>query len=645
MAAEPRRPPLGATSPPELEVSDCDTFAHSASNLRAQGPRARLARGRRPPRARVHARATTRSSTQLGQLASVAIANARLYDRERTIARTLQRSLRPGALPDVPGLAAAVRFNAAGEGVELGGDFYDLYRARDGGWAALIGDIQGKGPEAAAVTALARHTLRAAAAYEHRPSGVLTLLHRALREQVVRRPLLHRRLRLHAGRPGPRAARAGLRRAPAAADRAPRRHASRRSAGSARCWAPTPTRCSPTSTVELESGDVLVLYTDGVTEVRRQRREVFGTEQLIELLQGCGGLQPRRGRRARRARRCMHASMGRLRDDMAVLALGPRPETAPRLHAADPPRRRSHPQRRAMADTPDATATDGHGEATEGLLRELVSHLRANRTQLREEWARRISEARLLTALTQEEIFAEATSIYDSYVEVLETGSVEALQDYARNLSERIIPRGVEVDEVVGIVLLLRDVLARSLFEKYQSDFDLLNRVLDAYEPAANRIANTVAGNFVGERERVIRQQQEAIRELSTPVLQVRERLLILPIIGVLDGQRARQLTEQLLRGIRANRAKVVVIDITGVPTIDSTVANHLVQTVEASRLMGASVIITGLSSDIAQTLVTLGVDLSKVNAVGDLQGGIEEAERLLGYEVTQGDYLATEAR
>ena len=85
----------------------------------------------------------------------------------------------------MPGLSAAVRFNAAGEGVELGGDFYDLYRARDGGWAALIGDIQGKGPEAAAVTALARHTLRAAAAYEHRPSGVLTLLHRELREQVA----------------------------------------------------------------------------------------------------------------------------------------------------------------------------------------------------------------------------------------------------------------------------------------------------------------------------------------------------------------------------------------------------------------------------------------------------------------------------
>jgi rsbT co-antagonist protein RsbR len=287
------------------------------------------------------------------------------------------------------------------------------------------------------------------------------------------------------------------------------------------------------------------------------------------------------------------------------------------------------------ARRPTTPAPGGGGESSASLLRELVAHLRRNRTVLREEWARRITDAKLLTAMTSDEIFAEATSVYDNYIEVLETGSVEALQDYARNLSERIIPRGVETDEVLGIVLLLRDVLARSLFEKYQSDFDLLNRVLDAYEPAANRIANTVGVSFVQERERIIRQQQEAIRELSTPVLQVRERLLILPIIGVLDSQRARQVTEQLLRGIRTNRAKVVVIDITGVPTIDSTVANHLVQTVEASRLMGASVIITGLSSEIAQTLVTIGVDLSKVNAVGDLQGGIEEAERLLGYEVT----------
>jgi rsbT co-antagonist protein RsbR len=230
--------------------------------------------------------------------------------------------------------------------------------------------------------------------------------------------------------------------------------------------------------------------------------------------------------------------------------------------------------------------------------------------------------------MTREEVFAEATTVYDNYVAVLETGSVEALQAYARDLSERIIPRGVETQEVLGIVLLLRDVLARSLFKKYQLDFDLLNRVLDAYEPAANRIANTVAVGFV--------------RELSTPVLRVRERLLILPIIGLIDPQRARQLTEQLLRGIRENRGKVAVMDITGVPVIDSAIANRLVQTVEAARLLGATVIVTGLSPEIAQTLVTIGVDLSKMNTVGDLQGGIELAERVLGYKVVPLDESAT---
>jgi rsbT co-antagonist protein RsbR len=285
--------------------------------------------------------------------------------------------------------------------------------------------------------------------------------------------------------------------------------------------------------------------------------------------------------------------------------------------------------------------TDGPAGAS---LRELVTHLRRNRTQLQEQWARRISAGRLLTEMTEAEIFAEATSVFDNYIEALESGTLEALEAYSRSLSERIIPRGVETHEVVGIVLLLRDVLARSLINSDHGSFDRLNAILDAYEPAANRIVITVAVGFVQERERTIREQQEAIRELSTPVLQVRDRLLILPIIGVIDPHRARQLTEQLLRAIRANRAKVVVIDLTGVAAMDSNVANHLVLTVEASRLLGAKVIVTGLSPEIAQTLVNIGVDLTKMTTVGDLQGGIEEAERELGYRVVPDESVVTTA-
>ena len=140
------------------------------------------------------------------------------------------------------------------------------------------------------------------------------------------------------------------------------------------------------------------------------------------------------------------------------------------------------------------------------------------------------------------------------------------------------------------------------------------------------------------DREQTILRQQEAIRELSTPALQVRERLLILPIIGLLDSYRAKQLTDGLLQAIRSHRAKVVVMDLTGVATVDSKVANHLIQTVSAAKLMGAMVIVTGLSAEVAQSLVTLGVDLSRLNTMGDLQGGIEEAERILGPAVPRGE-------
>jgi rsbT co-antagonist protein RsbR len=141
---------------------------------------------------------------------------------------------------------------------------------------------------------------------------------------------------------------------------------------------------------------------------------------------------------------------------------------------------------------------------------------------------------------------------------------------------------------------------------------------------------------LIHERERTIGRQSEAIRELSTPVLQIRDRLLLLPLVGVIDTHRAQLITENVLKSIRSARAKVVVIDVTGVATIDSKVANHLVQTVTAARLMGAFTIVTGITADVAQSMVALGIELAPFTTVGDLQGGVELAEDRLGYHVTK---------
>lgn len=273
---------------------------------------------------------------------------------------------------------------------------------------------------------------------------------------------------------------------------------------------------------------------------------------------------------------------------------------------------------------------------SEEIRQELVEHFRGQREPLRQQWVEAMKFKGLTEGLTEEETETESVTIYDTCVDCLDSGQYDAAEVYAQSMAERGVLRGMSPEEIVGGMLTLRDVYGRSLFTEYDEDKERLSDALDVYEPVANQILNIVAMAFIFEREKIVRQQQEAIMELSTPVLQVREGMLILPIVGLLDSQRAQQFTEQLLRGIRDTRARVAVVDITGVPSVDSRVANHLLQTVDASKLMGASVVVTGLSPEIAQTLVALGIDLGRMTTVGDLQGGIEEAERLLGYKVTR---------
>jgi rsbT co-antagonist protein RsbR len=143
----------------------------------------------------------------------------------------------------------------------------------------------------------------------------------------------------------------------------------------------------------------------------------------------------------------------------------------------------------------------------------------------------------------------------------------------------------------------------------------------------------TIGEAYLSTKERVIAQQQAAIQELSTPILPLREGLLLLPLVGMMDSHRARQVTESLLDAIRAQRARAVVIDITGVPAVDSMVANHLIQTTQAARLMGTTVVVTGISTENAQTLVRIGIDPGSLNCVGDIQSGLQVAGKLLGLE------------
>jgi len=253
----------------------------------------------------------------LASQSAVALARAQLYEREHAVAQTLQASLLPRALPAIEGLDIAARLEAGAPGVDVGGDFYDAFALADGVWGLAIGDVCGKGVDAAALTALSRHTLRAAAHEHSSPSAVLDVLNRAV---------------LADGRPGQflTAIFARLETQPSGRFRlvfACGGHPPPVVLDAGR--EPRPLRCTGTllgvvddpelvdATIELDVGDTLLLYTDGLTEAGAPSR-LLGTEDVARLLASV------RGETASQTaegclREALAASGGAIRDDIAVL--------------------------------------------------------------------------------------------------------------------------------------------------------------------------------------------------------------------------------------------------------------------------------------------------------------------------------------
>ena len=268
-----------------------------------------------------------RLARSLAVRAALAVENARLYTERSHIAQTLQRSLLPPALPDIPGLELAARYRAAGDQNEVGGDFYDVFRSHeDGDWSVLIGDVSGKGAEAAALTSLTRHTLRAASLRTQDPLQSLELLNEALWAQAdpagrfctvmfaqVRPDAHGAEVTLATGghlppivlRAGGRVERVQVRGAIVGGLRDPR---------------------FGERTMRLEHGDLMLLFTDGVVELRRRGPDgVDIGEQALEDV-----LTEMRGASAEEIvgaveRRAVELQDGEPRDDIALLAIRPRP--------------------------------------------------------------------------------------------------------------------------------------------------------------------------------------------------------------------------------------------------------------------------------------------------------------------------------
>ena len=148
-------------------------------------------------------------------------------------------------------------------------------------------------------------------------------------------------------------------------------------------------------------------------------------------------------------------------------------------------------------------------------------------------------------------------------------------------------------------------------------------------------LAHAEMENRVREATEEVRRQSEIMMEMSTPVIQLWPGMLMMPLVGAIDTVRANQMSAALLESLAAVEAQVAILDVTGIPTIDTSVARHILQTVNAGRLLGTQVILTGISPVMAQTLTQLGVDFSEIITRGSLQSAVKDALRILGQRVT----------
>jgi rsbT co-antagonist protein RsbR len=194
-----------------------------------------------------------------------------------------------------------------------------------------------------------------------------------------------------------------------------------------------------------------------------------------------------------------------------------------------------------------------------------------------------------------------------------------ALAALLRSASQVRAERGFSSEESLLYLQTCKESLVAALHVNPQAQHVATQHI----ERVMDRCVRVQVGSFVAAREELIRRQGESLREVSTPVISLWDSILLLPLVGVVDSVRAQQISERLLVAIAQSEAEVTLIDVTGVPVMDTSVARHILKTVTAAEMLGTRVILTGISPSTAQTMVKLGIDMSSVPTRASLKGGM----------------------
>jgi rsbT co-antagonist protein RsbR len=278
-------------------------------------------------------------------------------------------------------------------------------------------------------------------------------------------------------------------------------------------------------------------------------------------------------------------------------------------------------------------------------MSKLPEMINKHHEEIRADWLKQMSTAvRRADLISNEEIESQSRELMDAIANGARSGDVTNLdgpawgpaRDTLSAISASRAKQGFTTSETAVFVLSLKQPIFNAVRRENASDPTAMFDDIWKSTQMVDKLALITADAFQATREKFIARQQEELMELSTPVVKLWDGILALPIIGTLDSARTQVVMESLLQAVVQTNSRVAIIDITGVPTVDTLVAQHLLKTITAARLMGADCIISGVRPQIAQTIVHLGIDLAGVITKAKLSDAFALALQRTGQMVTK---------
>ncbi|PKR82536.1 RsbT co-antagonist protein RsbRA [Heyndrickxia camelliae] len=261
----------------------------------------------------------------------------------------------------------------------------------------------------------------------------------------------------------------------------------------------------------------------------------------------------------------------------------------------------------------------------QNLLKDFIAN---NKEAILTEWMKRMKEEgdERVTKTVSDSVYANLSK---EFVEVIFARIKKSNQEYTEKLeefSERIVRLGWPLTYVsLGLTTLGR-IIYTEIFQKDLIPSDRVKEFAMVYDKWMTPMMHEIIQAYTATWERTVSLQKIALQELSAPLIPVFEKISVMPLVGTIDTERAKLIMENLLNGVVKHRSEVVLIDITGVPVVDTMVAHHIIQAADAVRLVGAKCMLVGIRPEIAQTIVNLGINLNQVITTSTLRIGIEKA-------------------